>query len=215
MTLFVFDFDGTLSDSAHFICDTMHDAFVVHNIVPPTHNAIRNIIGISLEEAIFKLNSNLSRFDLEKVTQSYRDIFRQKRADNLMKDTLFDGTIEILDMLKASPHLSAIATGKSLRGLDAELDRHNIRDYFCAYQTSDTHPSKPHPAMLETVMMQAGALPTDTIMIGDTSYDMMMAKSAGTTAIGVSWGCHDVDTLKKSGADHIITHFSDLKSYIL
>ncbi len=214
MTLFVFDFDGTLSDSAAFICDTMQQAFMACDIPPPPHFQIRHIIGITLNEAIATLMPSLNQADIIRISDHYKNIFQERRTQNLIHDDLFDGTLDILNAIKQSPHLAGIATGKSLRGLNIELDRHKIRDFFIGYQTSDTHPSKPHPAMLEAMMNQAGVMPHDTIMIGDTSYDMLMAKSAGTMAIGVSWGCHDSDMLKKSGADKIINHFSELKEFI-
>jgi phosphoglycolate phosphatase len=215
MTLFVFDFDGTLSDSAAFICDTMQHAFIAHNIPAPTYNMIRHIIGITLEQAIHTLMPSLSDGDIISISNHYKKIFRERREQNLMHDALFEGALDILKTIHTSTHLAGIATGKSLRGLNAELDRHSIREFFIGYQTSDTHPSKPHPAMLNALINQAGGNATDTIMIGDTSYDMQMAKSAGAMAIGVSWGCHDIDTLKESGADNIIHHFSELNEFIL
>jgi phosphoglycolate phosphatase len=215
MTLFVFDFDGTLSDSANFICDTMQQAFIAHNIPAPTHSMIRHIIGITLEQAIYTLMPTLSDTDIACITQNYKNIFQARRSDNTMHDSLFDGSLDILNAIKTHHHIAGIATGKSLRGLNAELDRHNIRSFFIGYQTSDTHPSKPHPAMLHAMIDQAGCTAQDTIMIGDTSYDMQMAQSAGAMAIGVSWGCHDVDTLKKAGADTIIHHFSELNEFML
>lgn len=215
MTLFVFDFDGTLSDSAAFICDTMQQAFIAHNIPAPTHAMIRHIIGITLEQAIYTLMPTLSDNDIACITKNYKHIFQTRRSENTMHDGLFDGSLDILNAIKTSHHSAGIATGKSLRGLNAELDRHDIRSFFIGYQTSDNHPSKPHPAMLNAMINQAGYTADDTVMIGDTTYDMQMAKSAGAKAIGVSWGCHDVDMLQKAGADTIIHHFSELNAFIV
>lgn len=215
MTLFVFDFDGTLSDSAAFICDTMQQAFIAHNIPAPSHAMIRHIIGITLDQAIYTLMPTLSDTDIAHISDNYKRIVRERRTKNLMHDSLFDGSVDVLNLIKNNNHLAGIATGKSLRGLNSELDRHDIRSFFIGYQTSDTHPSKPHPAMLEAMIHQAGMTANDTIMIGDTSYDIQMAKSAGAMAIGVSWGCHDKHTLRESGADKIINHFSELNAFIL
>jgi phosphoglycolate phosphatase len=215
MTLFVFDFDGTLSDSAAFICHIMQQAFMAHDKPIPTNKMIRHIIGITLEQAIVQLMPSLSEVDSVSISQHYKRIFREHRTQNTMHDDLFEGTIDILTHIQKSPHIAGIATGKSLRGLNAELDRHQIRHFFIGYQTSDIHPSKPHPAMLQAMIDQANSRPQDTIMIGDTSYDMQMAKSVGAMAIGVSWGCHDSDTLKQAGANKIIDHFSELKEFII
>lgn len=215
MTLFVFDFDGTLSDSAGFICSTMQQAFIAHNKPAPTDKMIRHIIGITLEQAIYHLMPSLCDNDVLCISEHYKRIFKHGRTHNMMHDNLFDGALEILTDIHNSSHLAGIATGKSLRGLNAELDRHNIKHFFIGYQTSDTHPSKPNPAMLEAMINQAGETVHNTIMIGDTSYDMQMAKSIGAIGIGVSWGCHSTDILLESGANKIIHHFSELKEFIL
>jgi phosphoglycolate phosphatase len=99
-----------------------------------------------------------------------------------------------------------VATGKSDRGLAFCLDHHGIADRFVTLQTADRHPSKPHPSMIETAMADAGATPMTTAMIGDTSFDIGMAKAAGVLAIGVAWGYHDRDELLAEGADLVAEH---------
>ena len=103
-----------------------------------------------------------------------------------------------------------VATGKSLRGLRAVIDMHDLDQFFMTLQTPDHNPGKPHPQMLEKAMSDAGTDPANTFMIGDTSYDMMLAKNAGCHAIGVSWGYHDEEMLRESGADHLIHNYSEL-----
>jgi phosphoglycolate phosphatase len=214
MSLFIFDFDGTLSDSTAFICETMKLAFKMHDFSVPSDDVIRNIIGISLNEAIFHINQNLSHEQVQKIAKTYKNLFIQRRNEGLMHDALFNGALDFLKFLKTTHHSAAIATGKSLNGLNSELDRYQIRDYFVTYQTSDTHPSKPDPSMIYEILEFTKTPLQDAIMIGDTSYDMLMAKSAQIKAVGVSWGCHDTDTLKKAGAEYIVTCFSELKKFI-
>ena len=96
-----------------------------------------------------------------------------------------------------------VATGKSDRGLTGCLTMHGIFDLFVTLQTADRHPSKPHPAMLEMAMAEAGALPGDTVMIGDTTYDIEMARAAGCRAIGVAWGYHAPEELFAVGAEAV------------
>lgn len=213
--LFVFDFDGTLSDSAQFICDTMKQAFNSHDKSPPSDHVVRQIIGLQLEQAIRVIDQELSQADVVKIAKNYRDIYRTQRQKGALTDSLFSGAQDVLELINVQDHLAGIATGKSRRGLEGDIERYQIAHYFIGYETSDHHPSKPHPAMLQSMIQQSGLNETDTIMIGDTTYDMQMAKSAGALAIGVSWGCHTVDQLKQAGADYIVTDFSQLNDFIL
>ncbi|MEO0991793.1 MAG: HAD-IA family hydrolase, partial [Pseudomonadota bacterium] len=106
--------------------------------------------------------------------------------------------------------LSGIATGKSARGLKEVLAVHGIEGHFVTRQTADHHPSKPHPAMLEAALAEASVSPENAVMVGDTSFDMEMARSAGVRAIGVSWGYHTSDQLIASGAASVLKRFEDL-----
>jgi len=125
-------------------------------------------------------------------------------GEGLPDEPLYDGIADLLRDLHASGWSLAVATGKSDRGLAACLATHGIADLFVSLQTADRHPSKPHPAMLEAAMFEAGALPGQAVMIGDTSFDMVMARSIGVTAIGVDWGYHDASELRASGAARVV-----------
>ncbi|MEM6604058.1 MAG: HAD-IA family hydrolase [Pseudomonadota bacterium] len=215
MKLFIFDYDGTLSDSLGSICDCMISAFTMSGQVPPSHEAIRNIVGITLEKAVALLcHEDLSQDVQASITENYKTLYRQKREENMLQDHLFPGVIDILKDIDQSGHLSAVATGKSWRGLKAETERHKIEKYFISLQCSDFHPSKPHPSMLYAALEEAGRDANDAYMIGDSIYDMQMAIQAGVTAIGVSWGSHDVDQLKKNGAAHIISSLNELTEFM-
>jgi phosphoglycolate phosphatase len=132
------------------------------------------------------------------------------RARGLEEEPLYDGIAELVDALAADGWLLGVATGKSDRGLAFCLDHHGLADRFVTLQTADRHPSKPHPAMVEQAMADAGAAPETTWMIGDTSYDMAMARAAGATALGVTWGYHPREALLGAGAHHIAFHPQDI-----
>lgn len=118
-------------------------------------------------------------------------------------EPLYDGMMDVLDTLAADGWVLGIATVKSDRGLAQILAHHGIARRFVTLQTADRHPSKPDPSMIETAMADAGAIPATTVMIGDTSYDMMMARAAGARALGVAWGYHPTATLTAAGAHAI------------
>lgn len=118
--------------------------------------------------------------------------------------------VAALDALAADGWLFGVATGKSDRGLAHVLSLHGIADRFVTLQTADRHPSKPHPSMIEQAMADAGAAPATTVMIGDTSYDMLMARAAGARALGVAWGYHPAHELRDAGAHDVATTVADL-----
>ena len=123
---------------------------------------------------------------------------------------LFPGAREAMQSLNDAGCVLGIATGKSLRGVRETLAKHGIGHLFTTFQTSDIPPGKPHPDMLFRAMRETGADASATVMVGDTTYDIEMARSAGTYAIGVSWGYHDATALIAAGAHRIIQDYADL-----
>ena len=161
---------------------------------------VRRAVGLSLPQAVRALAPDLSEDQNRAVTEYYRTSFRARREEGLLDEPLYDGIAELLTALRDSGWQLAIATGKSDRGLAACLATHGIADMFVSLQTADRHPSKPHPAMLEAALFEADALPQQAVMIGDTSFDMLMARSAGVRGVGVAWGYHAPAELLASGA---------------
>lgn len=215
MALFIFDYDGTLSDTIAVICDCMREAFEKENLSPPSDMETRQIIGITLEKAIaILLKDRENPVLVEKITAHYKNIYRYKRENNLLEDGLFSGVKEILKEIEAAEHITAIATGKSWKGLEAEVTRHDIRHHFVALECADFHPSKPHPSMILKILDETGTSPSDAYMIGDSIYDIEMAKAASVTPIGVSWGAHDPQKLKEAGAKMILRQMRDLEILI-
>ena len=208
--LVVFDCDGTLVDSQATICDAIAQGFGACGITAPGRDAARGIIGLSLTEAMQRLHPTGTPDEHNALTVAYKDAFFAMRAAGLANEPLYDGIADVIAALDARGWMLGVATGKSDRGLKHILEHHGLHARFVTLQTADRHPSKPHPAMLEQAMADAGATPETTIMIGDTSYDIAMAKAAGAGAIGVSWGYHDVPALREAGADAVAHHASEL-----
>ena len=208
--LAVFDCDGTLVDSQATICLAMDRGFAACGLAGPGDAATRGIIGLSLVEAMATLHPTGTAAQHEVLAEEYKKAFLNLRAAGLAEEPLYEGIADAIADLDARGWLLGVATGKSDRGLKHILDHHGLHPRFVTLQTADRHPSKPHPSMLELAMAEAGAAPRTTAMIGDTSYDMIMAKAAGCAAIGVAWGYHNADELYDGGADMVAESPSDL-----
>ncbi|WBO23286.1 HAD-IA family hydrolase [Sphingomonas abietis] len=207
MKLAIFDCDGTLVDSQANICTAMEACFGEAGLIAPTRADIRRIVGLSLPQAMQVLAPEA---DHDALADAYKACFQRMRADGLVEEQLYDGIPEVLDAMEADGWLLGVATGKSDRGLRLVLEHHGLFQRFVTLQTADRHPSKPHPSMIEAAMADVGAEPATTVMIGDTSYDIIMAHNAGVRAIGVAWGYHDPAELVAEQADAVALHPSDL-----
>ncbi|HSF12315.1 MAG TPA: HAD-IA family hydrolase [Erythrobacter sp.] len=210
MRLAVFDCDGTLVDGQADVCWAMERAFTRAGLAAPDNQAVRRIVGLSLPAAVRALAPALAEDKVAAVTEFYRSSYRARREEGLLDEPLFEGIAELLRQLHDAGWQLAVATGKSDRGLAACLATHGIADLFISLQTADRHPSKPHPAMLEAALFEAGAQPHQAVMIGDTSFDMLMARSAGVRAVGVSWGYHAPHELLASGAASVANSMAEL-----
>jgi phosphoglycolate phosphatase len=208
--LIVFDCDGTLVDSQHLIIDTMRVTFESRGLPPPTDEAVRHIIGLSLGEAIGALAPGVGEAELAALVDCYRETFQAMRRQPLFHEPLFPGARDTLHELARRGHLLAVATGKSDRGIASVVQHHALAGLFVSLQTADRHPSKPHPAMLEAAMRETGSAPDETIMVGDSSYDMQMAQAARVRAIGVGWGYHAAAALTVAGAEIVVDRFEQL-----
>lgn len=209
--LAIFDCDGTLVDSQANICRAIEEAFTAHRLDAPPRTAIRRIVGLSLIEAMQALLPEAQAEDHARLADTYKQVFFTMRTTGgLADEPLFDGVAEVLDTLDADGWLLGVATGKSDRGLRHILATHGLAARFVTLQTADRHPSKPHPSMIEAAIAEAGAAPETSVMIGDTSFDMAMARAAGTRAVGVAWGYHARDDLTAAGAHAIAENAAQL-----
>jgi len=201
--LAVFDCDGTLSDGQAAICAAMAEGFAEAGLAPPDPHQVRRIVGLSLPGAVAKLAPGETPEAHARVVAAYKQAFFSAREAGMVSEPLFAGMADLLARLHGSGWKLGVATGKSDRGLTGCLTMHGVFDLFVTLQTADRHPSKPHPSMIEAAMAEADALPADTVMIGDTIYDIEMGRAAGARAIGVAWGYHDPAELLAAGAEAV------------
>ena len=209
MRVVIFDVDGTLVDSQEDICAAMGAAFAGVGQDVPGRAEICAIVGLSLPEAMAVLAPELAA-QHGALVEGYKAAYMQLRAEKGTAESspLYEGALAALERLREEDEtLLAVATGKSRRGLDKLLEGHGLQGYFVSEQVADHHPSKPHPAMLEAVLHETGLCADQAVMVGDTRFDMEMARAAGIATIGVSWGYHAPESL---GADRLITHFDAL-----
>ncbi len=215
MKFAVFDCDGTLIDGQASICEAMEIAFGAFDLPPPPRGQIRRAVGLSLPRAIRELLPDSTGEQQHAMAEAYKEAFRTARTEGRVSQPLFAGIEDTLRMLHGKGWTLGVATGMSDRGLAHCLADNGIADLFVTLQTADRHPSKPHPAMLEEALFQAGALPEETVMIGDTAYDMQMAVSAGCRGIGVDWGYHHPHELIAAGAGKVVESPAELLEYLL
>jgi phosphoglycolate phosphatase len=213
--LAVFDCDGTLIDGQSSICDAMERAFAAHGLPAPDRNAVRRAVGLSLPQAVRTLAPELPADTQRDLVDAYKQAFRAAREAGVLVQPLFEGMRALLDDLRGAGWLLAVATGMSERGLLHCLATHELSGYFISLQTADHHPSKPHPAMLEAALSDAATPPGLAVMIGDTAYDMQMARDAHVPAIGVDWGYHHPDELRAAGAEFVAPTPAALGAYLL
>ncbi len=208
--LIVFDCDGTLVDSQHMIADAMAVSFEAAGMAAPARGDVRRVVGLSLLEAVSLLAPEAETEIHHRLIEGYRDAFSDLRARHV-HEPLYEGIDKLLATLTSAGYLLGIATGKGMRGLEKTLEIHDIGKHFVTLQTADGHPSKPHPAMLQAAMTETGATADATVLVGDTSYDMMMARDAGARPLGVSWGYHDEAELRHAGALEIADQAEDVE----
>ncbi|MBO0750151.1 MAG: HAD-IA family hydrolase [Porphyrobacter sp.] len=212
--LAVFDCDGTLSDGQAAVCAAMAQAFADVGVAVPPSNAIRRIVGLSLPVAMRHLAPDEEPGVHARLVDAYRAAFFRAREQGLVAEPLYDGIRELLTSLHGKGWRLGVATGKGDRGLRGCLVNHGIFDLFVTLQTADRHPSKPDPAMLTAALLETGADAADTVMIGDTAFDMAMARAAGCRALGVAWGYHAPAELIEAGAEAVAENPAELEELI-
>lgn len=207
--LILLDIDGTLVDSQDFIIEAQRRAFAANGLPAPERERALSVVGLSLLEAFTALAGKDA--PVENLTQAYRTAWHQMRDDPSFEDLCFEGALDFVRMLIARGDVQlGIATGKARRGVVHLMNRTGWHDHFVTIQTADDHPSKPAPDMILKAMKETGTEPHRTIMIGDTTYDMQMAKAAGVHAIGVAWGYHQREALTRAGAELVVDDFAHL-----
>ncbi|MEC4594000.1 MULTISPECIES: HAD-IA family hydrolase [Nitrospirillum] len=213
--LALFDCDGTLVDSQHAIIAAMAAGFASQGLTPPTDEAVRRQVGLSLEVAVLGLlPEGVGAGAVAGIVAAYKDAFFENRANGIAQEPLYPGLVAALDALETAGFLLGIATGKSHRGLVATLNHHGLGGRFITLQTADRAQGKPSPDMALKAMAEAGADPTTTVVIGDTSYDMQMARNAGAAALGVAWGYHAPQSLLAAGAARVCHDYAEVPAAV-
>ncbi len=205
--LIIFDWDGTLVDSEQHIVSSIAYAAEQSGLPVLDHDRTKQIIGLGMREALQSLYPGIGEEGVESMRRHYAEAFFQQETGEAQ---LFDGVIDTLESLRSRGYTLAVATGKSRRGLEKALDSTGLRLYFDVTRCADETRSKPHPMMLEQVIGSAGVSVERSLFVGDTEFDLEMARRIEMASIGVSYGVHDVPQLERHQPLRIIDHISEL-----
>lgn len=206
--LLIFDWDGTLMDSKAKITESMHLAVKDLAWDPLEDAAVHNIIGLGLPEAIARLFPGRNLEECMQLKEAYARHFI--RLDEEAASSFFPFVGEVLGALKQQGHWLTLATGKSRKGLDRLLKNLELESFFNATRCADETASKPHPLMLEELLTEFGVRAQEAVMVGDTEYDMAMAKAIDMPRIAVSYGAHHIDRLRPYDPELCMDCFSEL-----
>ncbi|AVX23889.1 putative phosphatase [Pseudomonas syringae pv. atrofaciens] len=209
--LLIFDWDGTLADSVGRIILSMRTAAIETDLEIRDDTAIKGIIGLGLPEAIRTLYPQISGNQLIDFRQHYADSYMA--MDNV-PSPLFDGVVESMQAFREDGYRLAVATGKARRGLDRVLKANGWQDYFDATRAADETASKPDPLMLNEIMAHCEVAPQRSLMIGDASFDLLMARNAGMDSVAVGYGAQPLESLRQFEPRLAIEHFSELRTWL-
>ena len=209
--LLIFDWDGTLANSIGRIVESMHAASDRTGFARRDDYAVKGIIGLGLPEAIRSLYPEISDEELVLVRQHYADHYIALEAE---PSPLFEGVVDTLQALRAEGYQLAVATGKARRGLDRVLKAHGWEDYFDITRAADETASKPHPLMLEQILAHCEARPEQALMVGDSSFDLQMARNTRMGSVAVSYGAQTIEALRAFEPQLSIDHFPELHAWL-
>ena len=206
----IFDFDGTLVDSRRLITESNRVVFGQFGFAPPSEEDSFALVGMSLELVLLQLAGPDA--PVEKMVAAYREVLPLLRADAAYAEVPFVGANELLATLAEHRDVRlGIATGHASHAIVPALERFGWQGHFCTVQTADKAPSKPHPGMIIQALSEAGVRAEDAIMIGDTAFDIEMARAADVRGVAVSWGYHRPDRLRDAGAWRVVNGMSELR----
>ncbi len=209
--LIIFDWDGTLYDSAAHIIQCMQQTAKDFKVKLPDVAALRQVIGLSFEKATERNFPEIKEDQLQEFAETFR---RHMYSDQLNQPALFEGTYDVLNDLKKLGYWLSIATGKSRPSLDRELKEFALKDFFMTSRCACETQSKPHPQMLLEIMDELGRSPNETLMIGDTIFDLELAANASVDALAVNYGAHDEEDLLKHDIKGCLSDIRQLPKWI-
>jgi phosphoglycolate phosphatase len=209
--LIVFDWDGTLFDSTALIVRCIQNACADVGAPTPSDNDAAYVIGLGLQDALRHVAPGLPEARYPELGLRYRHHYFASQHEL----SLFPGTLDMLHALKAREHRLAVATGKNRRGLDDALAHSQLKGLFDSTRTADETASKPNPLMLHELMRELGAEPARTLMIGDTTHDLLLARNAGTPRVAVSFGAHEHETFAEFAPLHVAHSTRELHDWLL
>lgn len=210
LRLVLWDVDGTLVDTQHIIVQAFTMACQALSVTPPSAATIRSGVGLSLVESVAHALPDLSPETHARLAGAYKDAYITLHAQPDYSEDLFPGARQVLEDLEQAGYLLGIATGKARRGADRFIAHHGFEGRFVTIHSADEGPGKPHPRMCLDALRETGVEAANAVMIGDTTFDIRMARAARMQAIGVSWGNHDPALLHEAGASHVIDSFDPL-----
>lgn len=208
--LIIFDWDGTLVDSSQVIVDCIQAASVDAGLPVPSAAASRGIIGLSLRLAVLELFPEIEEQQIQTLVERYGYHFHTRDHEI----PVFEGVAEALVELEDAGFMLAVATGKGRRGLNHAMQSSGLHPHFIASRCADECHSKPHPQMLHELMEELGAMPERTLMIGDTSYDLEMARNAKVPSLAAAYGAQPLESLLPFEPLSAFNRFSDLHQWL-
>jgi len=209
--LLIFDWDGTLMDSASAIVSALQSACADVGLPVPSEEQARYIIGLGLSDAMGHILPDVDPAHYPRIVERYRFHYLRNDADT----TLFPGAAELVSALKQDGFLLAVATGKGRRGLDRVLENTGLKGLFDASRCADEGHSKPDPAMLEALLDELAVSASRALMIGDTTHDMEMARAAGVARLAVAYGAHPRDALLRYEPVACVDDLQQLKNWLV
>lgn len=213
--LVALDLDGTLLDSVPSLVAGVNACWETLGFPEVRPEQIREIIGLPWERGVEMLMPDAGPREVEMLKSYQAEISRGERPRPATPpERLFPGASAFLDRLEAEGYLLALVTSRSSRRIKEILSRTGLEGRFVSVQTADLGPGKPDPFLLGRAMHEAGAGAAETVMVGDTTYDVETAVNAGTAALGVAWGVHDAARLRSAGARHVAVEFRDLPALV-
>ncbi len=205
-----FDLDGTLIDSVASIVAGVLACWSACDFPDPDPIHVKRIIGLPWEESVLALLPDAGETEFAMIRDYHEDVRLGVRTRPPVVENTFDGAHDVLDVLENAGYLLGVVTSRNSRRLEELLEKNGFAGRFVTFKTADMGPGKPDPHLLIEAMGELGVDPANTVMVGDTTFDIQMAERAGAASVGVSWGVHEIEELHAAGARHVVEEFHEI-----